>query len=42
MAIDTEPDTEPQAPADGGLTRLDLPGSEPSDDEELAEDELDA
>jgi hypothetical protein len=42
MAIDTERETEPQAPADGGLSRLDLPGTEPSDDEELAEDELDA
>jgi hypothetical protein len=41
MAIDTERETEPEATAEGGLSRLDLPGSEPSEDEELAEDELD-
>ena len=39
MAIDTERETEPEAPYDGGLTRLDLPGREPEDDE--PEDELD-
>jgi hypothetical protein len=39
MAIDTERETEPEVPYDGGLTRLDLPGTEPEDDE--SEDELD-
>jgi hypothetical protein len=43
MAIDTEPrettDVEPGATADGGLCRLELPGSEPPEDEELVEDE---
>jgi hypothetical protein len=39
MAIDTERETEPEATADGGLCRLDLPGREPEDDE--PEDGLD-
>ena len=40
MAIDTERETEPDAPADGGLARLELPGQEPEEDS--ADDELDA
>ena len=43
MAIDaerTEPDeAEPDATADGGLCRLDLPGRELREDDELADDE---
>jgi hypothetical protein len=41
MAIDTEREIESETPADGGLTRLDLPGTEPAqDDEPLADEEL--
>ena len=44
MAIDTERATraedEPEATADGGLCRLDPPGTEP-DDEELAAEQGD-
>jgi hypothetical protein len=46
MAIDTEtidaPEKDPGATADGGLCRLDLPGNELPEDDELADDELDA
>jgi hypothetical protein len=43
MAIESEPtettETEPGAAADGGLTRLDLPGQEPITEEDLPDDE---
>lgn len=46
MAIDTEtieaPEQDPGATADGGLCRLDLPGSELLEDDELADDEVDS
>ena len=46
MAIDTErtelEDAEGEATADGGLCRLDLPGRELRDGDELADDERDA
>jgi hypothetical protein len=41
MAIDTERETEPDATADGGLARLELPGREPRLDEEPEDDEQD-
>jgi hypothetical protein len=43
MATDTEPvkrpEADPGATADGGLTRLDLPGEERREDEDLVDDE---
>lgn len=46
MVTDTEtieaPKQEPGATADGGLCRLDLPGQELPEDDEPADDELDA
>jgi hypothetical protein len=46
MAIDTErkdvEEREPEATADGGLCRLDLPGLELPEDPELAEEEREA
>jgi hypothetical protein len=45
MAIDTEtieaPEQDPEATVDGGLCRLDLPGTELLEDDELADDEVD-
>jgi hypothetical protein len=46
MTSDTEtidaPEQEPGATADGGLCRLELPGQELSEDDELVDDERDA